>query len=287
MTIPYLRFQSPEKIYGLPPDSAPHSATVGKWLVSELYEPNTHGYLGDGVGTYRLQLEREVTARDEVWDALREASSLAEQLDRAWCYVCGAPLLAVPSGLTPLETPHGWTGNLRDVDVAIRKEHGAGVLCEADHVVTKLWMQLAFRPLERALVFRNAYIEAQPAVQDLIWLHAQSYKSGAGQLYCLTKALELARAFFPGPTSSDRTEQMQQEMKTISVEPRLRQSVNWLFEMASNRLDIRHVVVPGSGAVTAHPKLTDAEQRDFVADADLVIRAFVCSRLDVDIILVG
>jgi hypothetical protein len=62
----------------------------------------------------------------------------------------------------------------------------------------------------------------------------------------------------------------------------VKQNVEWLFNIANERFDIRHAVDNHAPGVSLHRKLTPVEHRDFGEDATLVVRAFICEQLGVD-----
>ncbi len=282
MTAHTLRFESPEKVMELRAACNPHSASVGVWRVSETYEPNTHHQLQQGLGSYRLSLQRPVTTQEEVRSALREAEEIAEDLDVAWCYVCGRPFFALRQTFVLFEAPDGWTGNVRQVEIEIQKERGLGHT-EAMQVFSPHWLSLPFLPLERVLAVRHARLKASAEIQSLVDLHIAAHKSEHGKLFFYAKGLELAGAFF-GRAKAARNSGLENKMVNIGVLPHLTQTVEWLFEMSNTRFDVRHVVNQCS-PVTLHPRMNATERVEFEYNADLVIRGFVCAQLGVPIIL--
>lgn len=277
-----LRYQSPEKVLGIGSNCPPHSTTIDSWRISETYQSNTHEYLQKGMGSYRLVLEKEVSTQEEVWSALHGACQIAEELDLAWCYVCGTPFLAMRPSFIDSEAPAHWTGNTREIEVEIHKERGVGYAV-ATQVVNSHWLSLPFLPLKKVLAVREAYLKAPPVIRDLIELHVAAHKSDRGNLFFLAKGLELAGAFF-GQARADRNSRLQEEMVKIGIASHLTQSVAWLFEMANTRFDVRHVV-NGYSPVNLHPRMTDSERQDFVYNSDILLRAFICQRLGIEIIL--
>lgn len=244
--------------------------------------PNVHDYLQSGLGSYRLVLERPISTQTEVWSSLHKAIQLAEELDLAWCYVCGSPFFATRQMIVGVEAPDGWSGNTREVEIEIQKERGLGY-AEATQVVSSHWLSLPFLPLERVLKVREAYLKAPTEIQDLIELHASAHKSDRGNLFFFAKGLELAGAFF-GQKRVDRNSGLQTEMVKIGIAPHLTQSVEWLFDMANTRFDVRHAV-NGYLPVILHPRMNSTERREFKLNADLVLRGFICQQLGVEIIL--
>ena len=275
-----LRFESPEKVYGLPPGPTLYSSNVGPWRVREVYRAGGFDHVGPGLGTYRLVMEQDVATPEQVSDAVTEACQLAEELDTAWCYVIGRPFLALGWTWALREAPDHWTGNSREVDVALReaRQTGYAVAMQVYSPPSAAW--LPFPPLERAMAVRAAYLAAPEAVRGLIELHIQSHKSSRGELFLLAKALEVVGKFF-GDSRAARNTGLQAEMATLGVSPYLTRTAEWLFETANTRFDVRHAVDRGGPGVTLYPRMTDAERRDFWNNTDLIVRAFVCQQLGV------
>ncbi len=65
------------------------------------------------------------------------------------------------------------------------------------------------------------------------------------------------------------------------VDGQLKRTVEWLFNTANERFDIRHAVDKTVPGVMLHTKLTVAERQDFFHDANLILRIFVCKRLGI------
>jgi hypothetical protein len=282
MGVHTLEFRSPEKVLELQTACSPHSASIGSWSVTETYQPNTHRHVQEGLGGYRLILEKPVCTQDEVWAALGEAEQIAEELDVAWCYVCKSPFFAMRQTLVCSEAPTGWTGNTREIGIKIQKARGLGYAA-AVQVAQSHWVSLPFLPLEKVLSVREAILKASPDIQSLVELHIAAHKSGSGKLFFLAKGLELAGASF-GQARVTRNSGLHGEMVRTGISPHLTQSVGWLFDMANTRFDVRHVV-NGYSPVTVHPKMNTTERREFEVNADLVIRSLLCTRLAVEIIL--
>ena len=123
-------------------------------------------------------------------------------------------------------------------------------------------------------------LNAPPIVRDLIDLHIRSHKSDDGALFHLAKSLEIVAAFFQGNGSrASRNTWIEREMTRIGVYGELTQSIEWMFNIANERFDVRHAWDKDSPGVVLHPRMTDQEKHDFTYNADLVTRAFICERL--------
>jgi hypothetical protein len=163
-----LRYESPEKIYGLLSESKAYSATLGEWRITEVFQPHAHDEIEAGLGSYRLALEKDVTDYDNLFTSLSEACEIAKQIDVAWCYVFEKPFKAAHTRYQLIEAPEGWSGNTREVEAAIRG--WAGAVHAGPH---RQWEWIPFLPLERVLRVRAAYLKTQPEVQTLIDLHSK------------------------------------------------------------------------------------------------------------------
>lgn len=278
-------FNSAEKHVGLTAPCDPHQEQIGDWRVFETLQPHPHEDLREkGIGVYRLVLERVVSTQDEVWTALHEACKLADELDVAWCYASGKPYYATEFRRVSSEAPRNWSGNLRDVERDIQRET-SGAFVAASAFVDLRWAWWPSLPLQRTLTARQACTNAPPVIRELIELHVRSHKAHDAELFLLAKALEIVGAYFRGSRAS-RNASIEQTMKQIGVHATLTQTVEWLFDIANERFDVRHAWDKDSPGVALHPRMTDRERTDFINNADLVIRAFICERLGIPLPLI-
>jgi hypothetical protein len=130
-------------------------------------------------------------------------------------------------------------------------------------------------PLQPAIVAVQAYRTANPETRFLMNLHfgAIDQLGTESQLFLFAKALELARLMLPG-----RRDPQKEASLSPSVRAALRRSFHWLFDIANNRLEIRHVSAKGGSLL---PKLSPTERADFAHDADVVIRGVVEKELGI------
>src|SRR4051794_25137607 len=112
-----LRFTSPEKVFILAEECAPHAEQIERWHISETFTPGTHPDLG--AGSYHIVLEAPVSSLDEQMVAFEEAIGVADEIDIAWCYVFDRPFIAVRNIITLPDAPEHWSGNFWDVQAAI------------------------------------------------------------------------------------------------------------------------------------------------------------------------
>ena len=134
---------------------------------------------------------------------------------------------------------------------------------------------MPFYPLFPAARVREAYRKASPAIKALGDLHYAALKSlrGDARLFYFANALELAATMMPGTKNTAKEQSLRPETKAL-----LRHSMDWLFNMANNRYNVRHVVVKGKSGVL-HSEMTGEERVAFEHDADLILRDVVCQSL--------
>jgi hypothetical protein len=167
------------------------------------------------------------------------------------------------------------------VSCEIERQKG-GWRTEAVHAAPLHSLRLPFLPLEKVLAVRESLLHASPEIEHLVELHIAAHKSELGALFFLAKGLELAGAFF-GRRRTARNTGLERELKAIGIAARLTRSVEWLFEIANTRFDVRHAVKPCS-PVSLHPRMNDSERAEFRHNADLLLRGFICARLGVGIV---
>lgn len=283
-----LTFTSSPKNLGLIKPCDPFESQVNRWRISETLTPHPHDDLrAKGVGEYRMILQKPVTTQDEVWEAHKEARTLAKELDIAWCYTCGKPYSARELRWESVESPDGWQGNLREVERDIQRESGLGFAAEMQ-IVNRHWAYLETLPLQKTLETRQVTAAAPSPIRELIELHIQSQKVADGNLFLLAKALEIVGAHASGDHSrAKRNARIERRMKNMGVDAFLTKGVDWLFEMANERFDVRHAWDKDAVGVALHRRMADQERKDFVYNADLVIRAFICRRLRIPVPLIG
>jgi len=116
-------------------------------------------------------------------------------------------------------------------------------------------------------------------IKALLEIHygALKLRRNEGKLFALANGLELVRALLAG-----RNDDAKQKSLSDQVRNNFKHSLHWLFDIANNRFNIRHVVSQGGGKSQLHPAIASAELLDYEHDADLVMRAVICSSFDID-----
>jgi hypothetical protein len=219
-------------------------------------------------------IEATVSNREEAWKAKFEVFELAEELDRAWVYVCGRPLHPVHMQLQFLDSPKGWSTNAKEIDVRLAQAEGSPY-ATLDLVKSRHWMQMPFSPLREVLRVRETLRIASESTSALVDLHYSALRSpdSNGKLFLLAKGLELGSRLIPGKNNKLREKSLPENIRSA-----LSHSLDWLFNISNNRFDVRHVVKDPQGP-QLHQRMTPEERAAFTEDADLVIRAIVCQQI--------
>jgi hypothetical protein len=237
---------------------------------------------------YVLRMECQVTTNEQARNYDTEARQLAHDLNIVWAYVASVPLFPKRFMIRLSGPPDGWRTNFKNLKstrpIALRSARaisspGPPVGFRVDIKINPpgpYKVILPFLPLEPALGAVQAYRTAEPETRFLTDLHFGSIDQlgTESQLFLLAKALELARVMLPG-----RTDAQKEAALSLGVRAALRRSFHWLFDIANNRLEIRHVANKKGGNLL--PKLSPKEREDFAHDADLVIRGVVEKELSI------
>ncbi|HUE89015.1 MAG TPA: hypothetical protein VMO26_23285, partial [Vicinamibacterales bacterium] len=259
-------------------DTASYSGRVGRITLAEHLDTDDPKDLPGSVGSYWLTMEAPISSRKEFDQSVSECFDIADDLDRCWIYATGEPFLAVRVVISFPQAPDGWSGNTRDLRKQLLHREG-GLDAEGIETRSRPWMLAPRLPLRNAVEAIHQYRAASSATRTLIELHYQALKStqGEARLFFLAKGLELVRALLAGRTLKDKEGGLPE-----AVHRELRRSLGWLYDMANNRIDIRHVILNPQGP-ELHRPLSDAERSDFRKDADLVLRGFICDTLDLEL----
>jgi hypothetical protein len=282
-----LRYTSPAKAYRLTPPVSPYLDKVDLWTVSETIQEHPREDLRkEGVSEYHVVMEKEVATEQDMAVACTEACTIAGELEKVWIYAAARPFQYLRLTVQPTEGPTGWGGNFKDVKQAIRQESQAKMFLEIRHN-NRNWQTPPFLPLETALKARAAYLTADPILRDLIDLHAGAFMHfGQPRFVLLSKALEIAGAYYPSsagaPTRAARNAGLQTLVTAAGLAGNLTQTVEWLFDIGNTRREIRHAW--DHNAADLHPQLTTQEGDEFIRNADLVVRVFVCSQLSLPVV---
>jgi hypothetical protein len=283
-----LRYASPPRAYKLTDPTSPHSAKVGRWTIYEDIQAHPQEDLRQkGLSEYRGVMEAEVVNEEEMRRAGPEASIIASELENLWIYTAARPFHFMRLSIQPNYGPTGWNGNVDEVKQAIRQESGADLFLEIQ------WNHRnsqtpPFLPLETTLKARAAYLAADATIQQMVDLHVAAFKhSGQPRHVLLAGALEIAGSYYPDSTGGyskvARNSGLQKLITDAGQDRNLTQTIEWLFNTANSRREIRHAWNQQTRAM--HPKLSPQEAKDYVRNADLILRVFICTQLELPIVI--
>lgn len=238
---------------------------------------------------YGLRMECQVDTKQDAARCHTEALQLALDLNIVWAYVAVVPLFPKRIMLRLAESPDGWRTNFKKLkSTRPTKPRSALAISPSPVPAVALSMSikikpgkykvvLPYMPLQRALVALRAYRNASENMRFLMNLHfaAIDQLGTDTQLFLFAKALDLARDMLPGHDNPKKESAL-----PVGVRAELVQSLNWLGEMSNNRLETRHVASKGK----LLPQLSPTERRDYIHDADLVIRGVVERKLGIEAI---
>lgn len=280
-----LRFESPELKFGVLGNAVPLEVEVEGWRLRETYVPDAHNDIEKGLGSYRLIVERKLTQADDAQHWHYTGVDLIERIELLWAFAAGLPLRSRGFGveLATIKPPPGWESNVEDVDCAIQIAAGNRFIYSSFNFQSRHWRYAPAFPLAGLVIALKAYgALSDEVVRELIDVHyaAHMFRSSRGQKVFFAKALEIVRKLLPGDTDDERE-------RALSVEVRksLSRPLHDLYDLSNNRRETRHAVMQKSTAAALHPEMSTQESLAFVRDADLVIRAVVCDKLGLDIVL--
>lgn len=288
MDSPKLKYVSEPLRCGLPDGDVTRSAVVADWEIYSVIKETGDTRNDNAIYEYSITIERDIQKKKDRGDQTKEmlkfrkeAFSIIESLKLVWPYVFGRPQTANRE-IQSRDSPRFWTTNSRDL---INKLHYQEIRAEVS-VANIPWVILPYYSLPKLIEARSAYKEGDYEIRQLVQFHQdililnnlKHEKSSPGRhavLFLLAKALELVQAILPG---SKRKEKLTAVSERTREE--LSSDLDWLFNVANNRLEIRHVVRDKNN-VELHPPLTQEERSQFEQDASLLIRDTVCRHLGV------
>jgi signal transduction histidine kinase len=259
--------------FSVPPRLAGHRERIGNLDVTEYRRRSK-------VRPYGLRIETLVSTEEEARERHGEALKLADDLNTVWAYVAGVPLFSNRLVLEFPKSPSGWRSNFKTLEGSLPTAQPMKILGYKISAGRYL-MPLPYWPLQDALAAVLAYRSTNDSVRLLIGLHhgAMNESGSESGLFLFAKALELARVMLPGLNDNQR-----QAALSTDVRHELRQSLHWLYGIANERLEIRHVVNRKRTGLL--PRLKANERTDFMKDSDLVIRGVVERELRIRLVIV-
>ena len=268
-----LRYITQTKHYAIPLDEKRGEGVYEGLYLQECHVPKPQPKFPPHFGEYTITVEANITTSGELSDASQRIGALANDLDKFWVYACGEPLSPLFMQLSFDVTPKGWRSNMEEVkDYFVQNCRQPFAIVQIDPTRC---MEMPCYPLSLALQAREAYKKADPVIQALADLHYTALKAqfGEGRLFSFAKALELARKILPGADDPKR------EQSLALPKGSLKQSLHWLFDVANNRYNTRHVVRRDSPTPALQTRMSGQEIMDFQHDADLILRSLVCQKL--------
>lgn len=266
-------FKSTPQVYVFQSSRDAHTRKVGNWVVRESFERSTELRSPNGSVNYSVVIETDVSTPEEIRARRSYAYELADDLNRVWTYVCGEPLNAARLSLVEMDAPPGWITNAPKMEKELQAII-SGVTGQLS-IVNRHQTYCTDLPLSKALDLLDSYRTSSHAIRTLVELHYSALISERSEARCFfyAKALEVVRAILHG-----RTDKQKQKSLPVDITNELHKSLHWLFDMANNRSDARHVVQDNNGP-TIHPRMSAQEIRAFEHDADLVNRTVICMEL--------
>ena len=250
---------------------ARHSERVGHFDVSE-YRRRSR------VRPYGLRMEASPQNREEAEKWHLEAIALARDLNKMRTYVAGVTLFPRYSALRILSGPDGWKTNYENVRAGLPAK---GMTYSAIQFSGGGYsLSLPFMPLGPALSAVQQYHQTNDTIRTLIDLHLEAIEQRGTQsgLFLFAKALELVRYILPGRDDAKRQAALPPESRNL-----LKQPLHWLFGIANERFEIRHIVTRQKQNPGLLPRLTQSERQDFLHDSDLVIRGVIQLELGINV----
>jgi hypothetical protein len=282
MTTHKIFFRTKPLLYVLSETVSPHQRIIGDWVIRETYEPLDDRTLPKGTVSYSVWIETEVSSPKEIWAKEDTGFKIADDLNRVWTYVCGQPINAALLGLVARDAPAAWTTNNKEVEKKLNAEI-SGMTCNGIIIRTRYRMYVMELPLSKVLDVYESYKTAPDFIRALIELHYSALTSNRleDRLIFFAKALEMVRGLYPG-----KSDQQIQGSLPVNITSNLQQSLHWLFGIANNRFDVRHVVQQKGTPPVLHPRISMQEHQSFEHDADSIIRTVVCQQLGYEPFLV-
>lgn len=258
------------------------SGSIDEWDIRDEIKETDQVEKGIPLNKYQLIVEKEVRhmktkekQKEEFRFFRKDAFELIDELNLVWPLVFG-------SILSPAKTVHGsrsapdhWSSNSKDL---IKELHPSKYNIELS-VDSRRWVILSYQPLCRLLKAHTAYRKASKPVRTLVKLYFDAIDSNRhASMFIFANALELVRAILPGNNDEKRTKALPQETREA-----IGKDLTWLFTIANNRLDVRHVVKKDPNDLKIHPKITENEISLFRGNASLIIKSVIEEKLGLSI----
>lgn len=258
---------------GLPETAVPHSDVLKGWKIEDEWTPTGDVQHEIALVDYQISISQEIRRHESRDEQVKELFQLQDQaflliseIKLLWPLIFGE-LQSLPRTMPVSNAPECWTANSREVVDFFHPSKGSVIVT----ISANPWVILPYVPLEKMVTAYTAYESASAPLRTLVELYHDSLHSdGQASMFTLAKALELVRATLPGRTDQAKMQQLPRDVLSV-----ITRDLSWLFMIANNRYEIRHVVRDITGP-NLHPQLTQDEKVDFIMNASRVIRGTIC-----------
>lgn len=208
-----LKYKSDSKIYDIQSDGNPYREVVYGLSISEHFCANEkYKHISPTLGDYFLAIETGVDDTSELQSKYFVIKEFISELDRAWMYTCGHPLVKKVLTFTGPYVNfadgniNGWESNFRDAENELNKgrAHVVASYIQYSHSIIPYW------PLQKTLSVRKSYLSASEPITALVDLHffAHKVEDSYSSFFFLAKAMELVQTILPGKTDDEKEKKM-------------------------------------------------------------------------------
>lgn len=271
-----LQYKTETIICGFPESEFEQSQTIKGWKIFD--EVNKTDWIEKGaqLNEYRIVLEKRVQvlkSKDAqmklLYELQDEAFSIIDDLKLVWTYAFGGIYKSYKAN-EGINAPKDWTTNSGEI---LDEMHPSQYKIETS-IDTETWFVAPFRPLNRLLIAYNGYKESDNHLTYLIQFYNDARIAHIeASLLIYAKALEILDSALKGNSKKQKTENLPESIKSD-----LTQDLNWLFNMANNRVNGRHAI-RNKEEIRFHPEMTNDEMRDFIYNASIMIEWYITDAL--------
>ena len=266
--------------YGFSDNLDLYSSKINGILVFETFEKKKYSDVPMEIGDYIINLESYPNNIDLFFEHKEQIEKIINEIKFIWPYICGEPMHPVVTNIIFDPIPRYWESNHKEVQKKLHLEKHKlwGEISEGHSIH---WLILPSPPLKRALEARKEYLNLDETKKKLIELHltalSTSYKDA--NLFLHAKSLELASKYFPGKNNKDKDKKLDKDLKSY-----INTSLDSLFNVANNRINIRHVVKNPNGP-EIHKEASWDEIKNFRHDCDIIVRYLICKFLKIPMVI--
>lgn len=276
-------FESPELKYGLlNNNAAPKKVSYAGWTIQDSYVANKYSEIREGLGGYKLLVERQLSQGLNLNEEYSIGVELCERIEKIWPYVSAMPFGVAHFGsVLQIQTPpNNWTSNFDQIEADYHKaiKSNSWGKISARHNFWTFGDRFFVEGLVRGL---EAYDNISALAVELINIHYEAYHNPSVRPLLMSKALEIVREILPGKTDKQKELALPQELKNHKET-----SLGKLYELSNKRLDTRHPLTK-KPSVALYNAMEGKEYQDFIEDSDCVIRAVICAELNLPYIKIS